>query len=282
MVRARSLSRCLQRLAACAILVLPPPVAADPTRGQALFAQFCSSCHSPTPGNPIEAGAGNPAAIRFALTSVPAMQGIRPLLDATDIQDLADYLDVRFNGGPPAQPPAPPPAPPAPPPAPVTLATAVEYHHAALDHYFITADTAEIAALDAAIKIQGWLRTGQQFKVWATAAGLAGASPVCRYYIPPEDGNSHFYSASPSECEDTRVKFPRFEFEAPEVFAVALPDLVTGACPATTRPVYRLWNNRADANHRYTTSLVTRAAMIGSGFMSEGYGANGVVFCAPQ
>ena len=282
MLRACSLSHYLQCLAACAILVVAPSVAADPTRGQALFAQFCSSCHAPTPGNPIEAGAGNPTAIRIALMSVPQMTVIRPLLTSTDIQDLADYLDVRFNGGPPVQPPAPPPAPPAPPPAPVTFATAVEYHHAAFDHYFITAGTAEIAALDAGIAIQGWLRTGQQFKVWSTAAGLAGASPVCRYYIPPENGNSHFYSASPSECDDTRVKFPQFRFEASEVFAVALPDLVTGACPSTTQPVYRLWNNRTDSNHRYTTSLATRSAMIALGFVSEGYGPNGVVFCAPQ
>ena len=36
-------------------------------------------------------------------------------------------------------------------------------------------------------------------------------------------------------------------------FVIALPDLATGECPAGLVKVYRLWNNRADSNHRYTT-----------------------------
>ena len=47
-------------------------------------------------------------------------------------------------------------------------------------------------------------------------------------------------------------------------------------------PVYRLYNNRADVNHRYTTSLSIRSDMIAKGYIREGYGPLGVVMCAPQ
>ena len=45
------------------------------------------------------------------------------------------------------------------------------------------------------------------------------------------------------------------------------------------RPVFRLWNGRADTNHRYTTRLDLRATMIDHGWISEGYGPLGVAFC---
>ena len=63
----------------------------------------------------------------------------------------------------------------------------------------------------------------------------AGANPVCRFYLPPANGDSHFYSASPAECADVRAKFPTFVYESPDVMYVALPDVATGDCPAGTR-----------------------------------------------
>jgi len=47
-------------------------------------------------------------------------------------------------------------------------------------------------------------------------------------------------------------------------------------------PVYRLYNNSQGGapNHRYTTSLTTRATMLGKGWIAEGLGV-GVVMCAP-
>jgi hypothetical protein len=104
---------------------------------------------------------------------------------------------------------------------------------------------------------------------------------VCRFYIPPAYGNSHYYSASPDECAAAQVKFPGLIEESPSVFFIALPDLSTGACPAGTAPVYRLWNNRADSNHRYTTSLSIRGEMIAKGYIPEGYGPLSVAMCAP-
>src|SRR5690348_4762965 len=154
----------------------------------------------------------------------------------------------------------------------------VEYYWAARDHYFMTANPAEIAALDASPP-GGWVRTGQSFGGYAGATGIA--SRVCRFYIPPLYGDSHYYSASPDECAAVQVKFPVLLEESPSVFFIDLPDLITGACPAGTMPVYRLYNNRADTNHRYTTSLSIRSEMLAKGYLPEGYGLTGVAMCAP-
>jgi hypothetical protein len=114
MARAASLPNYTHCVAVCIALMLATPARADPNQGQILFTQFCSACHFTSPGNPIQAGAGNPAAIRGALNSVPQMAFMRAFLDDSDIQDLADFLAVAFNVAPPP-PPAPPP--PAAPPA---------------------------------------------------------------------------------------------------------------------------------------------------------------------
>jgi hypothetical protein len=153
----------------------------------------------------------------------------------------------------------------------------IEYYWAARDHYFMTAIPAEIAALDTGT-FGGWVRTGQTLNAYAQPTGFA--SRVCRFYIPPLYGDSHFYSASPEECAAVQVKFPVLLEESTSVFYVALPDLNTGVCPAGTVAVYRLWNNRADSNHRYTTSLAIRDQMIAKGYIPEGYGPNSVGMCA--
>ncbi|MDQ6620345.1 MAG: S8 family peptidase [Pseudomonadota bacterium] len=151
----------------------------------------------------------------------------------------------------------------------------VEYYWAARDHYFVTADAGEIAKLDTSLD---WKRTGQAFGAYTAATGTA--SKVCRMYIPPANGDSHFFSASPAECATVQVKFPGFTYEAPNAFYIELPDASTGACPAGTLAVYRLWNNRADSNHRYTTSTVIRDQMLARSYVAEGYGPNQVAMCA--
>ena len=154
----------------------------------------------------------------------------------------------------------------------------IEYYNATLDHYFISALQADIAALDSG-KFPGWARTGKTFG--AHLAAIAGASPVCRFYLPPANGDSHFYSASPAECGDVKTKFPSFVYESPNVMYIGLPDASTGACPAGFAQVYRLWNKRADSNHRYTVDRAIRDAMLAKGYVPEGYGADGVAMCAP-
>jgi hypothetical protein len=45
--------------------------------------------------------------------------------------------------------------------------------------------------------------------------------------------------------------------------------------------VYRLWNGKANAGHRYTVDAGVRLDMIAKGWIPEGYGPDGVVMCVP-
>lgn len=158
----------------------------------------------------------------------------------------------------------------------------IEYYRAAVGHYFMTADSTETDALDNGV-FPGWARTGLTFNAYPPSD--ASHSPVCRFYGRPEAGlDSHFYSASIAECEAVIARFSRaWLYESGDVFTVDAPDPADGACPSAALPVYRLYNNRADANHRYTTSLAVRAQMMNAGWIAEGYGALAVAMCAaPQ
>jgi len=159
------------------------------------------------------------------------------------------------------------------------VALAVEYYNSSRDHYFSTAAAQEIRDLDNGVFF-GWKRTGYAFNAYLAAQ--TGFGPVCRFYIPPGYGDSHFYSASPAECAVALAKYPFFVYESPNVFYVALPDITTGACPANTIPVYRVWDRRVDTNHRYMTSAAVRAYMVASGWVAEGYGPDQVIMCAPK
>ena len=160
---------------------------------------------------------------------------------------------------------------------------AVEFYHAALDHYFLSADPKEIGDLDSGVH-KGWVRTGKTFAVYASSA--TGMRPVCRFYIPPAKGDSHFFSASADECADVLNKtqtdpaYAGYVYETSAAFHVALPDVTTGACPIGMIAVYRLWNGRTDSNHRYTTDLAVRAEMVAKGYIAEGYGPGRVAMCA--
>ena len=175
----------------------------------------------------------------------------------------------------------------APLPPPVTIVQVDEFYHAGLRHYFITADAAEKQLLDDGVH-PGWQRTGESFKAHAAGSKPGGStSPVCRYYGDPLQGlDSHFYAASGKtedtlECESVFVTFPSaWLLESDNVFQIHLPDTATGTCPGGTIPVYRLWNQRADSGHRYTTSEGIRDEMLVAGYRAEGYGREGVVMCA--
>ncbi len=162
-----------------------------------------------------------------------------------------------------------------PPPAKVS---AVEYYNAALDHYFITRLAAEQANLDAGRTPTRWTRTGQAFAVYAAAG--ASTSPVCRLYIPPGLGDSHYFGRGAVECAATAAKYPDFVLEDAAFFHATLP--TAGTCPGDAAPVYRVFSNRADANHRYTTDRATRDQMVAKGWLAEGDGPDRVVMCAPR
>ena len=60
--------------------------------------------------------------------------------------------------------------------------------------------------------------------------------------------------------------------------AMRLP--TAGVCPFGLAPVYRVFSNRRDANHRYMTDKATRTAMVSKGWLAEGDGPDLVVMCA--
>ena len=167
---------------------------------------------------------------------------------------------------------------------PAAAGTVVEYYHKDLDHYFVTGLATEIQALDSG-KIAGWARTGLSFETYSAGdLRLAGAAPVCRFLGNPARGlTSHFYSAFVDECATVKAKWPEeWKLETDELFRVHLVNPTTGQCAAGTKAVYRLWNKRADANHRYTTEPAVVDSMVLKGYVMEGTGSpqRPVAFCA--
>lgn len=158
----------------------------------------------------------------------------------------------------------------------------VEYYNAARDHYFITQRADEQRELDAGLA-QGWERTGAIFLGMPPGASVANAQPVCRFYGLPQAGlDSHFFSASPVECDAVLQKFAAsWVLEASDAFREFLPDNSDGDCPIGTAPLFRVYSNRADANHRYTLSSWVQASMVARGWIPEGYGPSAVAMCVP-
>ncbi|HVF64320.1 MAG TPA: hypothetical protein VNE58_10025 [Casimicrobiaceae bacterium] len=162
------------------------------------------------------------------------------------------------------------------PTAPAGKVRAIEYYHAGFDHYFLTTIDDEVTKLDNGTFV-GWARTGESLNLDSTAA--AGTVTVCRFFsatFAPK--SSHFYTPFTSECDTVKAD-PVWTFEG-DVFRVALPDSA-GACAAGRIAVYRLYNNGMSGapNHRYTTSLNIRTAMIARGWIPEGLGPQGVIMC---
>ena len=168
----------------------------------------------------------------------------------------------------------------APPPPTVTV---VEYRHPAFDHYFITPVAKEIELLDAhAPPFQDWVRTGFSFNAFVNTAAPLASVAICRFFndhVAPK--SSHFYGPHGSSCEATLAKFPDWALEDDKLFNTMLSDM-TGACPAGTIPVYRLYNGGMGGapNHRFVTSLAERQNMVNQGWAPEGNGI-GVETCVP-
>ena len=133
------------------------------------------------------------------------------------------------------------------------------------------------ALLDSGIA-PGWSRTGEWFKQGGTTA-------VCRFYGSVSPGpNSHFYTASQSDCDLLRAlqaitpaTQQRLNFESLDFMTTPATN---GTCPANLVPVYRAYNNGVgrgiDGNHRFSTSASAIAEVVARGWVNEGG-----VMCAP-
>ena len=222
------------------------------------FLGFHDTCQL---GTPIAAG----ASCHISLYFKPQGAGIRRANLVIDSPQLASLAILQISGI-----------------ATMTTATTVdviEFYDTSQDHYFMSSLQPDIDALDSH-KFSGWVRTGLTFKAYPQPT--PGASPVCRFYIPPAQGDSHFFSASAIECAQTQLTFPTFTLETSNAMYMDLPDTTTGICPPGDVPIYRLWNGRLDSNHRYTADIGIRAQMVAKGWIAEGYGPDQVIMCAPQ
>jgi hypothetical protein len=159
----------------------------------------------------------------------------------------------------------------------------VEYYNPVFDHYFITSVAVEVSLLNARQPpFQDWVATGLSFKGYVNATAPASSVAICRFFnstFAPK--SSHFYAPHGLGCEATLSGFPDWKLEDDKLFNSMLPD-ASGACPAGTIPVYRLYNNGMGGapNHRFVTSLTERQNMINKGFVPEGNGI-GVGMCVP-
>lgn len=152
----------------------------------------------------------------------------------------------------------------------------VEFHHPAFDHYFITSYPGEADSL-AGGHLPPWVATGRTFRVWGGPA--PGIANVCRFFSTTfAPRSSHFYSHAAAECPGLAAGGV-WALEAADAFYM-MPT-PTGACPAGTVPLYRLYNRGMGGapNHRYTTVPAVRAQMLGEGWIPEGNGVDGVFAC---
>ena len=162
------------------------------------------------------------------------------------------------------------------------LAPVVEYFHPRLDHYFMTQNGAEIAALDAGAHA-GWQRTGQSFLAYRPRQTDFQLPAVQRFYGSPSAGlDSHFFTIDYAD-QFALTYGPlasAWALETDNAFEIGRPDH-DGHCAAGQIPMYRLWNRRVDSNHRYTINPAIKAQMIERGYIAEGYGPDVVDMCAP-
>jgi hypothetical protein len=157
-------------------------------------------------------------------------------------------------------------------------ARALEFYNTLLAHYFIAAGQDEIDNILAGGAGAGWELTRQSFKVWPAIPpdALSRVGPVCRFYGALAGGpNSHFFTASPSECDFVKRQGGWY-YEGIGFYIRPVDE--SGKCPDGYLSVNRAYNNgwmRNDSNHRFTTSDSTIREMG-----RKGWAVEGTVMCA--
>lgn len=198
----------------------------------------------------------------FGFLAFPPLQDpVRELAHLQQTGELkSEYLNDNacFSGGPPD-----------------VVRTVVEYHNILLDHYFMTPDAGEQAAIEAGNVGAGWVRTGNDFKavvIPGCPVGVEGGfHPVYRFAGVPNIGpNSHFFTVSQDECAVVRDRNEwHWQFEGAPFWA---SEPAHGTCPPNTKSLYRVYNDGMGGtpNHRYSTDIAIITAMVAKGWINEG------------
>ena len=153
---------------------------------------------------------------------------------------------------------------------------ALEYYHAGINQYFLTAQADEQAGIASGV-ISGWAPTGNSFLVWDAQA--AGTLPVFRLFtVKFANKAAHFYTSDPAERDLRRVE--NGGDWTYEKIAYYLAEATNGVCAAGQTPIYRMFNNGLSGapNHRFTQSLADYQTFT----QTMGWIGEGVRFCAPQ
>jgi hypothetical protein len=208
--------------------------------------------------------AGRTCQLAFSFT--PAELGTRPAQLNIDAPELAQLATVAIRGTGIA--PAPEVAPPS--------VDVVEFYNAPLNHWFLTANPDEAAAIDAGAVGPNWARTGLGFRAYAAGTTGAAAVDVCRFFGTPGVGpSSHFFTGNAAECAAVRAN--PYWLDEGVAFRAIVP--VAGACPAGSAPVLRFFRPGGvmlASRHRYASDAAAIAALRADPAWIE----EGAVFCS--
>lgn len=147
-----------------------------------------------------------------------------------------------------------------------------EFYNTQLDHYFMAAGQDEVDIILAGGAGPGWVLTNESFKVFSQLPPdtFTNVTPVCRFYGALAGGpNSHFFTASPGECEFVKGAGGWYY----EGIGFNVVPQSNGDCPSGMLEVNRAYNDRFstnDSNHRYSTSDSTMREMSRRGWIVEG------------
>ena len=204
---------------------------------------------------------------QLAFTFAPAALGSRPAQLNVDAPELARLATVAIRGTGVA--PTPATAPPA--------VDVVEFYNAPLNHYFLTANPDEAAAIDRGAVGPNWVRTGLGFRAYAAGTTGGNAVDVCRFFGTPGVGpSSHFFTGNAAECAAVRAN--PYWLDEGVAFRAIVP--VAGTCPAGSAPALRFfWPGGVvlASRHRYTSDAATIAALRAA---APAWIEEGPVFCS--
>ena len=194
--------------------------------------------------------------------------GDATLLDATAINDsgqiVANSCCQAYRLDPVAGPPIIPP---------------IEFYNAALDHYFFTYIASEVAILDAGIAIGAGCAPANR----STCIQLC--RPIrrqfCRFYIPPDKGDSHFFGRGHRRVQCHRPAKSELHPRGSGI-PVHVPAGGGGVSGQHDRGLSRVQQPTGCQPRLHVADKAVRDAMVAKGWLLEGDGPDHVVMCAPQ